>query len=282
MKKSFKILSILLVLLLLSLHTTAVAKVEAIIGPQPLSSNLNLPMQLPTTDESEIIISRSQYVISYNKFRRSPNWVSWNLDPSNFGSSGRSKTFTQDKDLVKYFKYFEPSFHAVTSAEYKGSCFDRGHQAPSADRTDSTEDNGSTFVMSNMVPQASYLNRVVWMHLEKYTRELVGKGKKIFVMAGPIYDQDFGAIGPHHDIPVPSKNFKIIVVSRHDEGLPPDVIAVAVPNTMEDGTVPTPEHCPALTVTAPSNRMDWMKYQTDVKNIERLTGLTISLPDAAF
>jgi DNA/RNA endonuclease G (NUC1) len=127
---------------------------------------------------------------------------------------------------------------------FKGSCFDRGHQVPSADRDLSTDQNQLTFLMSNMIPQTANLNRFVWEHLESYIRDLVtNQGKKVYIIAGPIYDEDFGHIGPNNDIPVPSKNFKVLIVLDQNQDIKDidastQIISVIMPNTLRTGEKP--------------------------------------------
>ncbi|MEP7001790.1 MAG: Ig-like domain-containing protein, partial [bacterium] len=41
----------------------------------------------------DIIISRAQYVLSYNQSRGGPNWVSWNLNKTHFGNALRCDCF---------------------------------------------------------------------------------------------------------------------------------------------------------------------------------------------
>ncbi len=248
---------------------------------QPLKQNLNLPGFAPQTSESEIIISRDQYVISYNKEKRAPNWAAWELDPSRLGNSGRSQNFSQDSQLESYLNQNDHQYQAVTPEEYKGSCFDRGHQVPSADRTRNSSDNQMTFMMSNMIPQTPYLNRVIWVHLETYTRELVTReNKKVFVVAGPIYDQDIGSIGPKRDIPIPSKNFKLIFMldqnqTARDIDAKTPVIAAIFPNVNRDGSpISDLRKCPPMNAQAGNDDVnDWKKYQTSVAEIERESGL---------
>jgi endonuclease G len=259
------------------------AKIEVILGKVPLDSNVNIGNLLPSTSESEIILSRNQYVISYNKNRRSPNWVAWKLEANQLGRTGRTNNFSIDTELDMYLSRTDGS-RAVDPDEYKGSCFDRGHQVPSGDRTDTVVNNEATFEMSNMIPQTPYLNRVIWEHLEQYTRDMVrNEGKKVYMIAGPIYDEDFGVIGPDRDIPVPSKNFKIIVIldanqTFADINKNTQMIAVVMPNVLEDGTKPI-NHADACKFAQPppsTDHDDWQKYQTTVSEIERLSGLKIS------
>ncbi|HWU41992.1 MAG TPA: DNA/RNA non-specific endonuclease [Bdellovibrio sp.] len=282
MNRKEKSLFSLIVLLAFSLSFgTANAKVEKVLGSVAINNNPNIAFQTET-DQSEIIISRDQYVISYNKNRRTPNWVAWKLESSDMGTFKRSNAFAQDSELENYLSH-SGNGHAVNPDEYKNSCFDRGHQIPSADRTQSKANNEATFVMSNMIPQTPYLNRVIWEHLESYTRNLVHQGKKVYIIAGPIFDENFGAIGPHNDIQVPSKDFKIIVVLNADQS-PQDInsstqiISVVMPNVQEDGSpiAVDENNCQPFKLSAAQNTNDWQSYRTDVSEIEKLSGLHFS------
>lgn len=250
---------------------SSLAKIEAVLGTIPLKGNKNL-VSLPRAPSKEVIISREQYVISYNKERRSANWVAWKVDASNLGSANRTNKFEQDQDLQQYLNQIPNVAPAVTPEDYRGSCFDRGHQAPSADRTNSTENNQSTFVMSNMLPQTPYLNRYLWEQLERYTRQLVAEGKTVYVITGPVYDQDFGAIGPKNDIPVPSKLFKIVIVK---EGQQRRAFAVLMPNVLKSGAPPTnkDELCNDSTSPGTTLTTEWRRYKSTLTEIKKITGL---------
>ncbi|MBC7466139.1 MAG: DNA/RNA non-specific endonuclease [Bdellovibrio sp.] len=258
----------------------ALAKVETTLGSLSIKSNPNLAAALPVTNNSEILISRSQYVLSYNKERRTPNWVAWKVESKDIGKTGRTNMFDVDPDLDKYLGTLTPKQHAVSSADYTGSCFDRGHQAPSADRSDAVENNQATFLMSNMIPQTPYLNRVIWEHLEQHTRNVIQtQNKKAYVIAGPIYDQNFGAIGPKSDIQVPSKDFKVVVFldakqTPADINAKSDMIAVIMPNTLENGTphiVGTA--CIPFVADPNEDTSDWQKYQTTLADVEKQAGI---------
>ncbi|WP_413294507.1 DNA/RNA non-specific endonuclease [Bdellovibrio sp. HCB185ZH] len=275
--------TVFFLLITFSFHSRSLAVVEAVIGNVPLEKNVNLALELPKTRAPEIIISRKQYVISYNKENRSLNWAAWELDPSRLGDADRTNGFSQDSELEAFLEKQGGKYRAVTSTEYRGTCFDRGHQVPSADRTDSTRDNEATFAMSNMIPQTAFLNRVLWENLERYTRDLVSlKKKKAYIMAGPIYDENFGSIGPNNDIPVPSKNFKIIFLlepnqSAKDITKDTPALAVILPNTLPDGSAApsgvTADCSDAANIS--SDNADWNQYRSTINQVERLTGLHI-------
>ncbi len=283
--RTLKSTFLILILLLFSFQQTVLAKVETVLGDTALSKNPNLAtLSPPVSSEPEIILSRAQYVVSYNRVRRSPNWVAWKLEANQIGKSGRTNLFETDHELEKYLVSTNPNEHAVNPDEYTNGCFDRGHQVPSADRSDIIANNQVTFLMSNMIPQTAYLNRVIWEHLEQHTRELVLKqNKKAFIIAGPIYDQDFGAIGPKLDIQVPSKDFKVIILLEAHQTIK-DInsstpkIAVIMPNTLENGQ-PQPLHgkegCGAASALPVGNTKDWEKYQTTVEEVEKESGLIL-------
>jgi len=141
-----------------------------------------------------------------------------------------------------------------------------------------------------MVPQTRYLNRVVWRNFENYARSLVTQeGKKVYVIAGPIYDENFGKIGVHNNIPVPSKNFKVLIVldknqSMNDVNDSTPIIAVIMPNLLQSGKKPHEDVTELCTgkVTSYSNHPmsnDWHNYQTTLSEVERQTGFKFLLAD---
>ena len=109
---------------------------------------------------------KSQCVLSYNNKTHTANWVSWQLNRSWIGIADRQDNFRPDDALPV-------NWYAVRPNDYTGSGYDRGHVAPSADRTRNEADNSATFLMTNMMPQVPEVNRGVWGDLEEYCRELV-------------------------------------------------------------------------------------------------------------
>ncbi len=269
--------------------STASGKVEAVLGSVPLVKNVNLPGILPSTDQPEILISRDQYLISYNKEKRAPNFAMWKLEANQIGKAGRSSSFAKDTELETYLQSTNRSLHAISPSEFNASCFDRGHVVPSDDRTDSVKNNLETFKMSNMVAQTPYLNRVVWEHLEAYTRDMVIKqNKKVYIIAGPIYDQNLGGIGPNKDIQVPTREFKLVIIldpkapiSSITKDTP--MIPVILRNTDINGKPPVVNGSgPCVPFeTGKENMNDWVQYRSTVQEIEKASGLTIFIPLSA-
>src|SRR5262245_8947133 len=111
------------------------------------------------------LIERPQYVLSYNRDRGIANWVSWQLTQQDMGEAKRSNVLVADTTLPK-------GWYRVTTDDYAGSGYDRGHLCPSADRTATQKDNDTTFILTNILPQAPDNNRNTWENLESLSRDL--------------------------------------------------------------------------------------------------------------
>jgi endonuclease G, mitochondrial len=244
--------SVLIAKVDLSSPTADVAKVHLIMG-NPSNATAD-----PERTDNYLILKRG-YVLSYNSKQGIPNWVSWQLNRSWMGNSGRTDNWSVDPTLPKNMQRVSPN-------SYKGSSYDRGHMTPSDDRTISTKINSETFVMTNILPQAPDNNRGTWVELEKYSRELAKEGKELYIIAGGV-----GKKGELKDskISIPARVWKVIVVlERPDLGISgvsanTRTIAVDMPN--ENGISP-----------------DWQKYKTSIDKLEVDTGYNFlsNVPDA--
>lgn len=265
----------------------AFAAAQVVLGTVPLDRNQNIfSIPVNVNGVPEVLISRDQYLLSFNQKHRLLNWAAWKVESTDLGHVGRTNSFAVDQDLENYLSKF--SQHAVTPADYQGSCFDRGHQVPSADRDDSVEDNQMSFLMSNMIPQTAYLNRVIWEHLEQYTRDMIlNQGKKVYIVAGPIFDEDFGRMGTNNDIPVPSKDFKVIIILDKDQTIrdinsKTQIISVIMPNILKSGKKPfedKTELCSNKGLASANGlaatSTDWEQYKTTLAQVEKLSGFKI-------
>lgn len=224
---------------------------------KPADPSIHLAMGVPTDDspDDDYVMRKPQYALSYNSTRNVPNWVSWQLDETWFGSVPRHKgKFLEDRDLPRDFK-------RTNHDDYTGSGFDRGHMVRSEERTRTADDNRSTFLMTNILPQYHDLNAGPWLRLEEHCEKLAKReGQQLFVMAGGIFPRTKRAtqiIG--RDVAVPSSFFKIVVILQPGQG-PKDVqtstpiLAVIMPN--ETGIQ---DH-------------KWDDYQVTVDEIEKRSG----------
>ena len=218
--------------------------------------------------ESNYLMVKPQYTLSYNAATLGPNWVAWHLGQENIGEADRSDDFRPDSELPQ-------SWYAVKKADYQYNKygFDRGHVCPSADRTASKEDNSMTFLMTNMVPQTPDNNRVIWMHFENFERELVAAGKEVYIIAGPYGTGGTSPKGTFDNIPinlksgetlymnVPAYTWKVLIALPEGSGdldridTSVTAIAINVPNQ-----------------TGMQKNGDWEQFICSINDIEAMTG----------
>ncbi|WP_062543371.1 DNA/RNA non-specific endonuclease [Rufibacter tibetensis] len=260
-------------LLALMLGFGASCSVEDVEPNQPLSQTAtsnatatqdnHLAMGNPSaagTSYSNYLVSKPQYVMSYNSYRGTPNWVSWHLSSAWVGTTPRQDDFRADTSLPS-------AFYRVQSSDYTGSGFDRGHNCPSADRTLTVADNSATFLMSNMIPQAGPNNQQTWAGLENYCRTLINVGNELYIIMGSYGKGGTGLNGYKETlaagkVTVPNRIWKVIVVLPNGTGdvsrvtTSTRVIAVNTPNSTSISST-------------------WGTYRTTVDAIEAATGYNI-------
>ncbi len=175
---------------------------EAVISVQ----NLEIPAKLK--DRSEKILKRSNYTVSYNRNWNLPNWVAWELNKDETrGKNNRNEEFTSDPDL--------PKDNQVESWDYSGSGYDRGHMCPAGDNHFDAKAMNESFYMSNICPQDHELNKGKWNDLEIACRRWANRYGELYIVCGPIIDKRNGKrIGKEHEVIVPEKFFKVVLITR--------------------------------------------------------------------
>ena len=242
--------------------------------PPATGENSNLLLGNPSNAQSNVIfadnylIDQKYYIQSYSSTRGIPNWVSWHLDKSHIVKA------TDRLDNFAAFTGLPQGWYQVKSTSYSGSGFDRGHNCPSADRVSSTEANSSTFLMTNMIPQAPENNQKTWTNLENYLRNLVVAGNEIYIIMGSYGTGGTGKNGAANAI----NNGKVTVPSNVWK------VAVIIPEGTNDLNRVT-STIRVLAVNTPninSINPDWKQYITTIDAIETATGydLLSALPVA--
>ncbi|AFZ27264.1 DNA/RNA endonuclease G, NUC1 [Cylindrospermum stagnale PCC 7417] len=228
------------------------------------SASVHLTMGNPsgavtsTSYPGNYLMEKDQYALSYNNTTRIPNWTSWQLNSSWLGSTPRQDDFRNDTTLPS-------GWYQVLATDYQGSGFDRGHMTPSGDRTSTVAVNSSTFLMTNMIPQAPDNNQGPWAILEGYARDLVAQGKELYIISGGYGVGGTGSNGSASTIAsgkiqVPARTWKVIVVldtpGSGVSGVTTNtrVIAVDMPNAQG------------------IRNNDWKTYRVSVDSIEGNTG----------
>ena len=252
--------------------TTATTSLPTIVGVASTTAEYvgNTEFGEPTDSDpsDDFIVVHPEYTASYNPNRGGPNWVAFDLDPTDYGPEDRCNCFTMDPALPS-------TFTQLTTNDYTGSGaiagfgIDRGHMTRSFDRTSASLDNAFTYYFSNVVPQTSEVNQGPWALLENDLGDMVRTGgKEVYVIDGAT--GNIGTLKNEGKIVIPASTWKVAVVMPHNKGLADivdyrdiQVIAVNMPN-----------------VTGVRND-PWQKYKTTVDAIEELTGydLLALLPD---
>jgi endonuclease G len=213
------------------------------------------PAKASPESREAYLIDRPQYVLSYNAKTRTPNWVCWRLRKEDIGNAARGP-FQPDPLLPKGV------IARVTSRDYEGSGFDRGHQCPAKDRSATQPDCDATFYMTNVVPQSPASNQKGWERLEDYCRRQTREGHVLHIACGPHGVGGVGKNGPAEEIgkgrkiTVPHQLWKVVLVLPREDAEPRKntrVIAIIMPNNQTVG-------------------FDWTKYRTTARQVEKLTG----------
>jgi DNA/RNA endonuclease G (NUC1) len=215
------------------------------------------------TPGDEQLVNRATFAASWNPARGQPNWVAYNLEATHrLNVVDRCDCFVHDPALPA-------GLPEVTTADYDGSGYSRGHMTMSADRTRGALDNAETFYYTNIIPQTSQNNAGPWLELEQYLGDLaVSQDREIFVFAGGAAYS--GTLNDAGRVAIPTRTWKIAVILDRNEGIADvrsaadvRIIAVDMPNT--------------TTVSG-----GWEQFRTSVDQIEQLTGYDFLalLPDA--
>jgi DNA/RNA endonuclease G (NUC1) len=220
-------------------------------GEEPLLLGNPTNATTDIANENNYLMVKPQYSLSYNRSKAEPNWVAWRLDASWLGTAPRQDDFRPDPQLPA-------EWYHVLDTDYSGSGYDRGHMAPSGDRTRSIPDNSATFLMTNFLPQLAANNQGPWEEFESYCRTLAQAGNELYIVSGGA-----GVAGTiaNGKIVVPQVTWKVaLVLPNGDNDLQrisraTRTIAIIVPNQAP------------LDINAP-----WRNFRVSVNAVETLTG----------
>ena len=167
--------------------------------------NIEIPAKL--SDRPEQILERMTYTVSFNSELNLPNWVAWELTPEKLVErEGRTNKFEPDPDI-------RPEADAVTTDDYKGSGYDRGHMCPAADNRWHWRAMIQSFYMTNICPQTHKLNGGDWKELEDKCRNWAQQEGSVYIVCGPLLDPnvEHKTIGSDHRVTVPERFYKVVL-----------------------------------------------------------------------
>ena len=201
-------------------------------------------------NENNYLLNKPQYSLSYNRSRATANWVGWRLDGSWIGNATRQDDFRPDPQLPD-------GWYQVTSSDYTGSGYDRGHLTPSGDRTRSIADNSATFLMTNIIPQLAANNQGAWNDFEIYLRSAANQGNEIYIFAGVAGNAGTIAQGK---IVVPKATWKVVLILPNGDN---DLQRISKATRAFGIIVPN---------QPPISSQAWRDFRTTVNSVEFLTG----------
>lgn len=240
-------------------HANRIGPPGAVVTPNLLLGNPSAASFDPG-NRDDFLMVKPYFVLSYNSDKGIPNWVSWEVTRDDLGSAPRKQVFDSDTTLPVAFK-------VVNTRDYAGSGFDRGHMCPHSDRAANQDMSFSTFIMTNIIPQAPNVNQKAWAQLESYSRELAKKGDHLYIVSGPFGQGGTGSKGFKESLAggkvvVPAECWKIVVVV--EPGFANDLAAISMGTRV-------------IAVDMPNDQTqvgeEWAQYRTSPAQIEQKTGL---------
>ncbi len=226
-------------------------------------STLGYPTVISNQDESiatEFLLEKLQFTLSYQTTRGISRWASWHVQASDLGNFTAENTYLIDDALPLNFARIRPT-------DYNNTGFDRGQLCPAGDRSSTENDNSTTFVMTNIIPQAPALKQGLWKDVEDYCRTKVKSGWEAYIYAGSFGDGGKGTSGEASSIAggkisVPRRFWKVVLMLPTGENdldritkENVEVFAINMPNSQDQTT------------------KDWKQYKVSVREVEGLTGL---------
>lgn len=177
-------------------------------------------MELPEVKEQEEFVYISHSYDYYGKrYRNFSYWydcrnryATWLAYPLYTTSSSTSRTDAWDYD-PKVAKRYQPRLFSA----FGTSGYSRGHQVPSADRTQSEEANIQTFYFTNITAQNTEFNGGIWVNLENQVREWGGACDTLYVVTGALARKSAGDVITYFkdnegkDVAVPKAYYKVLL-----------------------------------------------------------------------
>ncbi len=177
----------------------------------------NLLLGRPSTQDE--LVERQGYALGYRESAEQAAWVCYELtaEEVRLKVCDRNDNFRPDPRV---------NTGSATLDDYRGSGYDRGHLAPSADMCWSWASMDESFFMSNMSPQLPGFNRGIWAQLEGCVRDNAVAAGALWVVTGPVLDAGLPTIGSS-GVAVPGAYYKVLL----DREPTPRMLAFLLPQT---------------------------------------------------
>ena len=148
------------------------------------------------------------YSMCFDKSKRLALWVAYPIHSIYLGSIGRTDEWGYDPEI-------ENKYQVDCVSRSFGGSYDRGHQIASADRLANRQMNVQTFYMTNMTPQFSSLNQLMWAKLEMKVRSY-NCSDTLYVVTGIYFDSAGKTTtdGGGNYISIPTHYFKVLLRTK--------------------------------------------------------------------
>lgn len=213
--KFLKTLLPLLVLLLLLVAQRYLASSEEAEKSTP--SQTETPAPQPVRDAgqpaaaphgTDILIEHEGFSLLFDVETLCPRWVAWELtaEETKGKVSREGIEFIEDEKVPKEYR--------VTSYDYNGGHYGRGHMCPAGDMKWSKQAMQDCHYMTNICPQTAELNKEWWEHLERACRRWARQEGSIQIVCGPVFPPNPKRFGKKHRMAVPEGFYKVVLSLR--------------------------------------------------------------------
>lgn len=213
---------------------------------------LNAPWGIP---DAPVIINRYAYIVGVDTDRRIPLWAAYALGTTELKVDRGKARFKPDPAIPLNMQSTNEDYRFAKREQNLN--FDRGHLiSPTDIRFKGPLAVAEAYYQTVLTPQTPALNRGIWNHLERATRDLAMKiERQIYVLDGPIFaeGQAVLTIG-RNKIPVPTHFFRVMVWVSDDGSL--RISSYLMPNDDEF-------------------RRDFQAFSTSIAKVEEQSGLVL-------
>lgn len=161
--------------------------------------------------EGTLLIEHEGFSLLFDTRTLCPRWVAWELT----AGETRGKVSREGINFMEDEKVPKP--YQVTSYDYNGGHYGRGHMCPAGDMKWSQQAMQDCHYMTNICPQTAELNKNWWEHLERACRRWARQEGSVQIVCGPIFPAQPKLFGKRHKISVPEAFFKVVLSLKEGE-----------------------------------------------------------------
>lgn len=167
----------------------------------------SIKLELPRPRQGEDIVEHTGFISSYNHTTLVPDWAAYDLT-----SQERQGT---NKPSCSYGWNPNLKGRQASREDYANSGWDKGHMVPKADLKWSIDAYTESFYFTNVCPQDHNFNNGDWRKLEEFVRRMADKFGIVYVVCGPIFqDNKYGYLGSNR-VAIPDAFFKAVLAPNN-------------------------------------------------------------------